>query len=281
MPTLKKLLRTKYDFVCGIGNDCGCAGHLIKARLRRASYPLDWVGTWSIRMTDVAKLVENDFADFLHLENLQILPLPPPVDTPEGRLDDAHHLWCGDVATRIVIPHDFPMGRSLAESFPGVRKKYDRRIKRFYQTMSESRRALFVYWTWRSHTDEDDILAAAKIFRSKFQGHQVDLLVIRHDDRKDIDARAIGEGVFLVDGPVHPPGANPAFGDFALNARLFSQIRLRGKRRALLRERLVRLAMRVKSAFIFDREKRHAYRERLGGARGGFHRPGQLSPAQR
>ncbi|MBR2838600.1 MAG: hypothetical protein IKE55_07455 [Kiritimatiellae bacterium] len=260
MRELSRLLGAKYDFVCGIGPDCGCAGHLIKGRLRRASYPLDWIGSWTLGMATLAKIVADDFAGFLKLENLRALPPPPPVDTPEGQLDDRHHDWVGDEATHLVLPHDFPAGRPLAEAFPAVRAKYDRRIARFYDTMRASRRTLFVYWTWRTHPEPDEILRAAEVFRAKFPGRRVDLLVMRHADAREVDARAIGDGVILVDAPIHPAGANPAFGDIEFNKRLFGAIRLRGKRLAVLRERLARLASKAKAAFIFDKAKRREYR---------------------
>ncbi|MBR3221389.1 MAG: hypothetical protein IKF72_04085 [Kiritimatiellae bacterium] len=258
---LKRLLRTKYDFVCSIGPDCGCAGHLIKSRLRRASYPLDWLGTWPLSLTRVAEIVRDEFAGFLKLENIRSIPPPKPVQTPDGVLDDTRHAWCGDDALHIVIPHDFPIDRPIAEAYPEVRRKYDRRIARFYRTIRSSKRVLMVYWTWRTHPTPDDILAAAGIFRAKFPESRVDLLVMRHRDGAGMDVRELSDGVVLMDAPIHPAGLNPAFGDIPFNCRLFGAIRLRGKRRALFREWLQRTAVKAKALFIFDHDKRRAYRQ--------------------
>ena len=263
MRNLKKLLRARYDFVCGIGPDCGCAGHLIKNRLRRESYPLDWLGTWTLSLTRVAEIVRDEFAGFLKLENIRSIPPPKPVQTPDGVLDDTRHAWCGDDALHIVIPHDFPIDRPIAEVYPEVRRKYDRRIARFYRTMRSSKRVLLVYWTWRNSPEPDDILAAAGIFRAKFPESRVDLLVMRHRDGAGVDVRELADGVVLVDAPIHPAGSNPAFGDIPFNCRLFGAIRLRGKRRALFREWLQRTAIKAKALFIFDHDKRRAYRQRL------------------
>lgn len=263
MRNLKKLLRTRYDFVCSLGPDCGCAGHLIKNRLRRESYPLDWLGTWTLSMTRVAEIVRDEFADFLKLENISSIPPPKPVQTPDGVLDDTHHAWCGDNALHIVIPHDFPIDRPIEESYPDVRRKYDRRIERFYRTMRSSKRVLMVYWTWRNSPEPDDIRAAAGVFRAKFPESRVDLLVMRHCDRADVDARELADGVVLVDAPIHPQGKNPAFGDIPFNCRLFSAIRLRGKRRVLLREWMERTMVKAKALLIFDHDKRRAYRQSM------------------
>ena len=86
---LRKILSTKYDLVCSIGSDCGCAGHLVRNRLRRASYPLDWVGTWYNGIVGVAHLVESDFSAFLQLENLRREPNPP-----RAAQDDHDHDYC-------------------------------------------------------------------------------------------------------------------------------------------------------------------------------------------
>ena len=260
MRNLKRLLRTRYDFVCSIGPDCGCAGHLIKNRLRRESYPLDWLGTWTLSMTRVAEIVRDEFAGFLKLENILSIPPPKPVQTPDGVLDDTRHAWCGDDALHIVIPHDFPIDRPIEEVYPEVRRKYDRRIARFYRTMRSSKRVLLVYWTWRNSPEPDDILAAAGIFRAKFPESRVDLLVMRHRDGAGVDARELADGVVLVDAPIHPAGSNPAFGDIPFNCRLFGAIRLRGKRRVLLREWMERTMVKAKALLIFDHKKRQAYR---------------------
>ena len=254
---LRKMLSARYDFVCSIGSDCGCAGHLVRNRLRRASYPLDWVGTWYNGIVGVARLVESDFSGFLSLENLRREPNPP-----RAAQDDHDHDYYHDVGLSVDFAHDFPLDIPVGEAYPKVREKYERRIRRFYETMRASRRTLFVYWTWRDCPSTDDILRAAETFRTKFSERRIDLLVMRNVDRPDIAARTIGDGVFLVDGPFHPPGGHPAFGDKAVNDAVFSLIRLRGKRREDLLRRMNLLRVRFLSAFIIDRERRHAFRER-------------------
>lgn len=255
---LKRMLSTKYDFVCSIGSDCGCAGHLVRRRLRRASYPLDWIGTETLGPEGTARLVADDFAGFLLLENLKKSKSQPTDDH-----SDKKHEFYLDVKQGIVFAHEFLTGRPAAEVYPAVRAKYDRRIRRFYDSVRQSRATLFVRWSWRECPTEDALRQTVEILRAKFPGRHIDLLAMRHIDRPDIVARRIGDGVFLVDGPFHPAGGHPAFGDKAVNDRVFSLIRLRGKWREDMLRRLDRLRVRVVSAFIFDREKRHAYRVRM------------------
>lgn len=254
---LRKMLSTTYDLVCGVGSDCGCAGHLVRNRLRRASYPLDWVGTWYNGIVGVARLVESDFSGFLRLENLRREPNPP-----RAAQDDHDHDYYHDVGLRIDSAHDFPVGVPLEEAYPAVRAKYDRRIRRFYESVGLSACTLFVYWTWRDCPSRDDICRAAAIFRAKFPGRRIDLLVMRNVDRPEVAVQTVGDGLFLVDGPFHPSGGHPAFGDKSVNDAVFSLIRLRGKRREDLLRWMHLRYVRFLSAFIFDREQRHAFRER-------------------
>ena len=255
---LKKMLSAKYDFVCSIGSDCGCAGHLIRNRLRRASYPLDWVGTWYNGIISVARLVESNFSGFLQLENLRREPNPP-----RAAQDDHDHDYYHDVGLCIDLAHDFPVDVPLEEAYPEVREKYDRRISRLYETMRASRRTLLVYWSWRDCPTSDNALRAAEIFRTKFPEGRIDLLVMRNADRPDIVAQTVDEGIFLVDGPFHPVGGHPAFGDKPMNDAVFSLIRLRGKRREDLMRWLRKQLARFLSVFILDRDRRHAFRGRI------------------
>ncbi len=257
MRELRNLLPVTYDFVCSIGCDCGCAWHLIKNRLRMASYPLDWVGTWYVGIAGVAELVAQDFDGFLKLENLRKEPNPP-----RGPKDDHEHDYYHDPVVGVDFAHDFPIGMPLEEAYPAVCEKYRRRIDRFYRSVRESRRTLLVYWTWLDHPERDVIMKAAETFRTKFPEVRIDLLVMRHVDGQGIRPEIVGDGVFLVDGPFHPEGGHPAFGDAEINRKVFSFIRLRGKRRRLWSGKLNRIRLRIVSAFILDRVKRHAYRER-------------------
>ena len=254
---LKKMLSAKYDFVCSIGSDCGCAWHLVNNRLRIASYPLDWIMSWYRGVMGIAELVAQDFDGFLKLGNLRKEPNPP-----RGPKDDHEHDYYHDPVVGVDFVHDFSIGVPLEEAYPAVREKYRRRIDRFYRSVRASRRTLLVYWTWRDHPERDTILKAAETFRTKFPGVRIDLLVMRHVDGQGIRPEIVGDGVFLVDGPFHPEGGHPAFGDAEINRKVFSCVRLRGKRRRILREWLARIRVRVVSAFIPNRERRHAYRNR-------------------
>lgn len=257
MNELERMLPTKYDFVCSIGCDCGCAWNLMQNGLRNASYPFDWIGTWYKGVVGVAELVDRNFDGFFKMENLVKSP-----NTPRGPHDDLTHDYYHDSGAAVDTAHDFLSGVPLKDSYPEVRVKYKRRIDRFYRQLRSSRRTLLVYWTWRDHPEPADLLKAAEIFRAKFPDGRIDLLAMRHADTREIRPERVGDGVILIDGPFHPAGGHPAFGDAEINRKVFSCIRLRGKLRRRWRQRLDRLWLRIVSSFIFDRAKRHAYRAR-------------------
>ena len=257
--SLRRLLNRTYDFVCSFGCDCGCAWHLDTHDLRTASYPLDWIGTEALGPDGTARLVANNFAGFLRLENLRKSKAQPTDDQ-----SDKDHEFYTDVEQHIVFAHEIPTGRPAAESYPEVKAKYDRRIQRFYKSVQQARSVLFARWSWREHPTEDVIRRTAEILRKKFPDQKIDLLFMRNVDVGGIAAREINEGIYLVDGPFHPKGGHPAFGDVAINAKVFKLIRLRGKRRRLLRELVRRRLVHLASCFIFDHDRRHAFRERMG-----------------
>ena len=258
--SLRRLLNRTYDFVCSFGCDCGCAWHLDTHDLRTASYPLDWIGTEALGPDGTARLVADDFAGFLRLENLRKSKAQPTDDQ-----SDKKHEFYADVEQHIVFAHEIPTGRSAAEAYPEVKAKYDRRIRRFYKSVRQARSVLFVRWSWRECPTEESIRRTAEILRKKFPDQTIDFLALRHADVDGVFAREIGEGLYLVDGPFHPKGGHPAFGDVAVNAKVFKLIRLRGKRLRLLRELVRRRLVHLASVFIFNHDRRHAFRERMGG----------------
>jgi len=51
-----------------LGNDCSVSHFLRKSNLREKAYPFDWNIT---PLKSAIKLIENNFEDFLSLENLE------------------------------------------------------------------------------------------------------------------------------------------------------------------------------------------------------------------
>lgn len=251
----RTLAKCSYDFVCGLGSDCGCAWHLGNSGLRLASYPFDWIVSVGPGIAGVAKHIAEGMSDFCRLDALK------RCDNQPKERGNPPHDWYDDSRLGYIFAHDFPQDQDPAIAYPEVKAKYDRRIARFYKSMEASRSVLLVRWSWREYTSEDDVRRAAEILRKRFPNTRIDFLIIRHVDRKDVVSYATEDGLIFVDGPVHPASAHIAFGDVELNRRIFKLIRLKGNRRRLLKDWLMRRYKKLRAAFIFDRARRKAYRK--------------------
>ena len=106
--------------IISLGFFCGVAKELKRFGLRKKSFPFDWL------ITDGETAIEfiaNDFSGFLDEDSLV-----RDVERP----DIIHNKNC-----KTMFLHDFPVGKPLTEHLPANRKKYQRRIKRFYKTLRQ------------------------------------------------------------------------------------------------------------------------------------------------
>ncbi|MBR2355616.1 MAG: hypothetical protein IKA69_04505 [Kiritimatiellae bacterium] len=173
--------KERFDYVCSLGASCLCAMSLRDAGLRLSSGPLDWVGGFLFQKH--VDFVLNDFADWFHEEDFE----------PYGDDDNLVHARYINRRNGLKFLHDFERGKSVSESLPAVREKYERRIARFYERIRSSRRVLFV---WMENpieggarpTDGEVEEALAKL-SSKFPCQNIEMLVV---DRQDGGMRAGG-----------------------------------------------------------------------------------------
>ena len=126
-------VREKFDFTFTLGSSCTATDVLRQAGLQFGTFPLDWVGRLGVAArTD---LIVGGFKDFLRADRLKL----------ECTADDGCHLRYVDAERGTAFFHDFPVGKPLAESFPVVRAKYDRRIARFLRYLQDARSVLVVW----------------------------------------------------------------------------------------------------------------------------------------
>ncbi len=163
----------KYDMIYSLGRDCSCAMYMQRYNLRLWSGPFDWLtnASFETRM----ELITNDFADFMNLEDIEFLPKDPKV------FNDKDCDYYKNTRNDFYYYHDFPIGVPLAKSFPAVRDKYMRRIKRFYKNISEHRRVLLIYFSHYSSTPDDVVKQLCDKFCKKMN-KEVDFLIIEHTD---------------------------------------------------------------------------------------------------
>lgn len=112
----------KRDFVhyISLGHSCYVAEELEGYALRDASYPFDWVASeWH----GVESCIRTGFESFLDYDELY-------------QMRKYHHAYRND-KLGIEFFHDFKKNYSLKSQLPPVRKKYTRRIERFYRSITE------------------------------------------------------------------------------------------------------------------------------------------------
>jgi hypothetical protein len=131
--TLEKI-KGSYDAIFSLGHLCLAAIQLKKFNIRPFSGVLDWVASYSL--TDVNRLLQNQFVGFMELPNLKVVGHASPLD-----------LLVLDEAYNIAFNHDFKTNQNTVShlaAYHEVKKKYDRRVQRFLEKMATCKRILFI-----------------------------------------------------------------------------------------------------------------------------------------
>ncbi len=177
--------KEKYDVIIPIGAACLNSLYLRSHLLQKISYPLDWVGCYTVE-TGV-DLICSDFKDFLDLSDL----------FETGRVCVDRMGPCKFVQSRktgVVFGHDFPDKVEIAKVLPEIKDKYLRRINRLREVIKEKNKVIFIYMEENNpkHLTEDDpIFRAYEKLHKKFPNKQISLLYLSNDlqmkkcDKKD------------------------------------------------------------------------------------------------
>lgn len=250
----KDLFKVKYDHVISFGATCGCAMHMTRHCLRNCSLPLDWVGTFLIGLKGVVDLVCGGFKDYLLLKNLV------PYEPRPG--------WYIDQVWKVISGHDFREDIPIAEQYDKVMEKVHRRQARLLSFLAEPSKKLVLFRdTTKGAEDDATILAAVRRLKAAFPAGTTNVVYLRN--RKGFDGferRDLAPDVVVFDAWFHKPEIHVSLGDIALNDRVFSRIRARGKllntlkNKLGLEERLATWKRRLKTQLHFSSEARRAAR---------------------
>jgi hypothetical protein len=117
-----------------LGPTCSVAYQLQKLEKKKESLPFDWIRCPNIK--DVIYLIENNFKGFLDeisfVRNDTKFPIIKDSEIFDEVADKETKVYRNE-KLNIGFFHDFKNGITLEE----VREKYNRRIKRFYETIQE------------------------------------------------------------------------------------------------------------------------------------------------
>ncbi|QGQ94908.1 peptidase [Paenibacillus psychroresistens] len=160
-------LKGNYDAIISLGDLCLPSLQLEKNDLRTYAGVLDWMG--SPNLSDVNRLLKNRFIGFMELPYMRI-----------GGYADEGRLWVKDEVYNIVSNHDFYADQNTLThlaTYPEVREKFDRRIKRFFQQAATCRKILFI----RTEGDLEEARELQGIL-SKLIKHDFRILLVRHSN---------------------------------------------------------------------------------------------------
>ena len=135
--------------------------------LRTFAGILDWVSSPSLK--NVNLLLQNQFADFLNLQNLRIIKYISQWD-----------LFVWDKVYNIRFNHDFNTDKNILShlgGYPEVKEKYDRRIPRSLEKLTTSSRILFI----RTEANFEDVAELESIL-SRMIVNDFRVLIINHTD---------------------------------------------------------------------------------------------------
>lgn len=118
-----------FENFISLGSNCLVARALEKHGFRSVSGPFDWCITCFSR--SIIPLLQNNFADFMAFENLE-------------EKDGYNRKEFVDTKYGITYPHEITV--SLAQDYPQIYQKYQRRIERFRQIVRAP--ACFVCGIW-------------------------------------------------------------------------------------------------------------------------------------
>lgn len=127
----------KFEHIISLGFFCSPAMELERKGLRDSSYPFDWLIS---DFEGVLACLNNNFSDFLHFNNLY-----------QSKKNKAHYL---DINYKFEFFHEFNEFESLESQLPDVKKKYQRRILRFFECIKED--TLFIRYI-KDQTEADYI----------------------------------------------------------------------------------------------------------------------------
>ena len=182
----------EYDLAFSLGSSCGTSQALRAAGVQFSSYPLDWVGSRGI--VHAAEVIASGFDGWFEKEDFDLV-------------DVWHGAGFGTRAylnrkTQFGFSHEFPDFIPFDESFPDVRKTYERRVSRFLESAKSSRRmlAVFIELPNLAHAGIDEIVNARRILSEKFQSSEIDILYVGVEEgRRAPELKELAPGVLSAD----------------------------------------------------------------------------------
>ena len=184
------LFNKKFDLIFSLGEACSCSQILRKCRLQFYSYPFDWL--FGSDILTRAKILADDYKGFIDFEDLEDF----------GQTNKAPANLCEiyyNKKNNIHFNHDFAYGKTLQETYPKVREKYDRRAERQLKQIEQSNKILFVYVQIPPNREEvsDETLAEVRnVLQKRFPKQEITLLYLYCNyDNKNFELKEVSDEI--------------------------------------------------------------------------------------
>ena len=142
------------------------------------SYPLDWgraaESDDQIGFRRKMEFLCTGFKDFINESDLCI-----GADNSENEHDQNMRVFNGFNGMHFF--HDFPKGKTIAESYPFVKEKYDRRIKRLMALINSNKKICFCFCSLFSELPKSQIVYSTSLFYKIFPDSNADFLILQND----------------------------------------------------------------------------------------------------
>lgn len=165
-----------YDFIMSLGQYCVTSTALRRCHLQDVSCVFDWSAgilpekCGKAGLEGKVDLICNDFQNFFEKEDFE--------NRGNNQENDTYNLFIVNKRTGLQYKHDFPANIGFDKNFAAVKEKYMRRIERFYHTMSESTKVLFVFICKDEGLTNNYLIAQQEKLARKFPNKIIDLLYI-------------------------------------------------------------------------------------------------------
>ena len=125
-----------------IGDACGISYQLQKYGLRRYALPFDWLKIK--RLSDITKIINNNFSDFTDFRKDGTSTCFPYLNTDNFDSDGLKQTFKAVNSYGVISYHDFTSNIDFEEQISNIKEKYNRRINRFYEIIRSNKKIVFI-----------------------------------------------------------------------------------------------------------------------------------------
>ena len=224
-----------YDQIYSLGQWCATAIYLKKFGLRSGSGPFDWLG-YGVPLKTYLDIITAGFGNFPDVASLEFIR----ESVAEGKRVFRDR-------PGFSYPHDFRIGGDFAAECRVLSEKTCRRARRMLEALAD-KKVLLVHWHGAEKKyDRGEVWSALTSLRCHFHNDGIDLLVLENGEGDGVRFEPFGDGLTFAVGDFYAEGKyDPVLGNRSAVDAVFSSIKMRGRWRNFLHNRITSLHKRIK-----------------------------------